>query len=153
MLNDVDRAQRWVVFCSTRAEAIFEIDKGVSLGLYSLRISSVSSWEFVQPVFINGLIFVHGIFHLKKTNFQLYITVLSRMCLKDANLQRPQHWDSAKTRFSVPRQHNVASNYLVFSFFKVFSWVKEGQYPEHFMVPCPNRKMQGDAGVDRKARR
>ena len=153
MLNDVERAQRWVVFCSTRAEASFEIDKGVSLGLYSLRISSVSSWEFVQPVFINGLIFVHGIFHLKKTNFQLYITVLSRMCLKDANLQRPQHWDSAKTRFSVPRKHNVASNYLVFSFLKVFSWVKEGQYPEHFMVPCPNRKMQGDAGVDRKARR
>ena len=152
MLNDVERAQRWVVFCSTRAEASFEIDKGVSLGLYSLRISSVSSWEFVQPVFINGLIFVHGIFHLKKTNFQLYITVLSRMCLKDANLQRPQHWDSAKTRFSVPRKHNVASNYLVFSFLKVFSWVKEGQYPEHFMVPCPNRKMQGDAGVDRKAR-
>ena len=75
------------------------------------------------------------------------------MCLKDANLQRPQHWDSAKTRFSVPRKHNVASNYLVFSFLKVFSWVKEGQYPEHFMVPCPNRKMQGDAGVDRKARR
>ena len=153
MLNDVELARRWVVFCSTRAVAIFEIDKGVSLGLYSLRISSISRWKFVQPVFINGLIFVHGIFHLKKTNFQLYITVLSRMCLKDANLQRPQHWDSAKTRFSVPRKHNVASNYLVFSFFKVFSWVKEGQYPEHFMVPCPNRKMQGDAGVDRKARR
>ena len=153
MLNDVERARRWVVFCSTRAVAIFEIDKGVSLGLYSLRISSVSSWKFVQPVFINGLIFVHGIFHLKKTNFQLYITVLSNMCLKDANLQRPQHWDSAKTRFSVPRKRNVASNYLVFSFFKVFSWVKEGQYPEHFMAPCRNTKMLGDAGVDRKGRR
>ena len=152
MLNDVERAQRWVVFCSTRAVAIFEIDKGLSLGLYSLRISSVSSWEFVQPVFINGLIFVHGIFHLKKTNFQLYITVLSKMCLKDANLQRPQHWHSAKTSFSVPRTRNVASN-LVFSFFKVFSWVKDEQYPEHFMAPCPNTKMQGDAGVDRKGRR
>ena len=153
MLNDVERAQRWVVFCSTRAVAIFEIDKGVSLGLYSLRISSVSSWEFVQPVFINGLIFVHGIFHLKKTNFQLYITVLSKMCLKEANLPRPQHWHSAKTSFSVPCKRNVASNHLIFTFFKVFSWVKEGQYPEHFMAPCPNRKMQRDAGVDRKGRR
>ena len=150
MLNDVERAQRWVVFCSTRAVAIFEIDKGVSLGLYSLRISSVSSWEFVQPVFINGLIFVHGIFHLKKTNFQLYIT---KMCLKEANLPRSQHWHSAKTRFSVPRKRNVASNYLVFSFFKVFSWAKEGQYPENFMASCPNRKIEADAGVDRKGRR
>ena len=77
MLNDVELARRWVVFCSTRAVAIFEIDKGVSLGLYSLRISSISRWKFVQPVFINGLIFVHGIFHLKKTNFQLYITFLA----------------------------------------------------------------------------
>ena len=93
MLNDVERAQRWVVFCSTRAEASFEIDKGVSLGLYSLRISSVSSWEFVQPVFINGLIFVHGIFHLEKTNFQL----------EEANLPRAPHRNSSKTRVSAPR--------------------------------------------------
>ena len=90
MLNDVERAQRLVLFCSTRAVAIFEINKGVSLGLYSLRISSVSSWKFVQPVFINGLIFVHGIFHLKKTNFQL----------EEAKLSRAQHWNSSKTRFS-----------------------------------------------------
>ena len=93
MLNDVERAQRWVLFCSTRAVAIFEINKGVSLGLYSLRISSVSSWKFVQPVFINGLLFVHGIFNLKKTNFQL----------KEANLPRAPHRNSSKTRFSAPR--------------------------------------------------
>ena len=47
----------------------------------------------------------------------------------------------------------MASNYFVFSFFKVFSSVKEEQYPESFMTSCPNRKIQADAGVDRKGRR
>ena len=90
MLNDVERAQRWVLFCSTRASVLFEINKGVSLGWYSLRISSISSWKFFQPVFINGLIFVHGIFNLKKTNFQL----------EEAKLSRAPHRNSSKTRFS-----------------------------------------------------
>ena len=32
MLNDVEQAQRWVLFCSTRAAILFEINKGVSRG-------------------------------------------------------------------------------------------------------------------------